>query len=92
MMPTRRDAQDFAQMILDNLKIAGVQQAHKDDQIVFTALAPWPGSTSAPRALPRRQTAPRSAPASSSAPSSAPSRAQTWWRQRARPATPASTC
>jgi adenine-specific DNA-methyltransferase len=30
-------------MILENLKIAGVQQAHKEDRITFTALAPWPG-------------------------------------------------
>jgi adenine-specific DNA-methyltransferase len=30
-------------MILDNLKTAGVQQAHKDDKIVFTSLTPWPG-------------------------------------------------
>ena len=34
---------DFAQMILENLKSAGVQQAHKEDRITFTALAPWPG-------------------------------------------------
>jgi adenine-specific DNA-methyltransferase len=34
---------DFAQIILENLKIAGVQQAHKDDKINFTALVPWPG-------------------------------------------------
>jgi adenine-specific DNA-methyltransferase len=39
-----RDAQDFVQIILDNLKISGVQQAHKQDKIVFTALAPWPGN------------------------------------------------
>lgn len=38
-----RDAQDFVQIILDNLKTAGVQQAHKEDKIVFTSLAPWPG-------------------------------------------------
>jgi adenine-specific DNA-methyltransferase len=30
-------------MILDQLKTAGVQQAHKDDKITFTALFPWPG-------------------------------------------------
>jgi adenine-specific DNA-methyltransferase len=30
-------------MILENLKIAGVQQAHKEDRITFTALTPWPG-------------------------------------------------
>jgi adenine-specific DNA-methyltransferase len=35
--------QSFAQMILENLKAAGVQQAHKDDKITFTALTPWPG-------------------------------------------------
>ncbi len=34
---------DFVQMILENLKTAGVQQAHKEDKIVFTALTPWPG-------------------------------------------------
>ena len=35
--------QTFTQMILDNLKVAGVQQAHKEDKIAFTALLPWPG-------------------------------------------------
>ncbi|CAH1092554.1 site-specific DNA-methyltransferase [Candidatus Nitrotoga sp. 1052] len=35
--------QSFPQMILENLKTAGVQQAHKDDKITFTALSPWPG-------------------------------------------------
>jgi adenine-specific DNA-methyltransferase len=34
---------DFAGMILENLKAAGVQQAHKQDKITFTALNPWPG-------------------------------------------------
>lgn len=37
-------ARDFAAMILENLKTAGVQQAHKEDRITFTALTPWPGS------------------------------------------------
>ena len=37
------DEQGFVQMILENLKTAGVQQAHKDDKITFTALTPWPG-------------------------------------------------
>ena len=36
--------QSFAQMILENLKTAGVQQAHKEDRIIFTALVPWPGA------------------------------------------------
>ncbi len=34
----------FPQMILENLRTAGVQQAHKEDRIMFTALTPWPGS------------------------------------------------
>lgn len=34
---------DFTQMILENLKTAGVQQAHKNDKIAFTSLTPWPG-------------------------------------------------
>ena len=34
----------FDQMILENLKTAGVQQAHKEDRITFTALTPWPGA------------------------------------------------
>jgi adenine-specific DNA-methyltransferase len=37
------EGQDFVQMILENLKTAGVQQAHKEDKINFTALTPWPG-------------------------------------------------
>ncbi|HFF2272827.1 site-specific DNA-methyltransferase [Pseudomonas aeruginosa] len=35
--------QSFPQLILTNLKTAGVQQAHKEDRISFTALTPWPG-------------------------------------------------
>ena len=35
--------EDFADMILENLKAAGVQHAHKEDRIVFTALTGWPG-------------------------------------------------
>lgn len=35
--------QSFPQIILTNLKTAGVQQAHKEDRISFTALTPWPG-------------------------------------------------
>ncbi len=33
----------FTAMILENLKTAGVQQAHREDRIAFTALFPWPG-------------------------------------------------
>ena len=34
---------DFALVILENLKLAGVQQAHKEDRITFTSLTGWPG-------------------------------------------------
>ena len=37
-------ATDFAQMILENLKAAGVQQAHKEDKIIFTSVTGWPGN------------------------------------------------
>jgi adenine-specific DNA-methyltransferase len=33
----------FEQVILENLKTAGVQQAHKEDKIEFTSLMLWPG-------------------------------------------------
>ena len=35
--------QDFAGMVLDHLKTAGVQQAHKEDRISFSSITPWPG-------------------------------------------------
>jgi adenine-specific DNA-methyltransferase len=35
--------QTFEQMILENLRVAGVQQAHKADRITFSSLTPWPG-------------------------------------------------
>lgn len=37
------EKQTFPQMILENLKTAGVQQAHKEDKITFTSITPWPG-------------------------------------------------
>jgi adenine-specific DNA-methyltransferase len=37
------EGRDFIAMILENLRTAGVQQAHKDDKISFIALTPWPG-------------------------------------------------
>ncbi len=39
----RDEKQSFAQMILDNLKTAGVQQADKSGKIDFVSLVPWPG-------------------------------------------------
>jgi len=41
--PGYGEERDFVQIILENLKTAGVQQAHKEDKITFTALTPWPG-------------------------------------------------
>jgi adenine-specific DNA-methyltransferase len=38
-----RDAANFVQVILDNLKTSGVQQADKGGKITFSALTPWPG-------------------------------------------------
>ncbi len=35
---------NFAELILENLRSAGVQQAHKEDKINFTSLAPWAGT------------------------------------------------
>ncbi len=38
-----QDYKGFAEMILENLKTSGVQQAHKEDKVNFSSLAPWPG-------------------------------------------------
>ena len=35
--------QDFASVIIENLRTAGVHQAHRADRIEFSALTPWPG-------------------------------------------------
>ena len=37
------DGQSFEHLILENLRSAGVQQAHKEDKIEFSSLTPWPG-------------------------------------------------
>ena len=39
----RGEAQDFASVVLEHLKTAGVQQLHKEDHIAFSSLTPWPG-------------------------------------------------
>src|SRR5690606_32038948 len=42
--PYRKNGEfDFARMVLDHLKMAGGQQAHKEDRITFTSVAGWPG-------------------------------------------------
>jgi len=38
------DEQGFVRMILENLKTAGVQQAHKEDKITFSSISPWAGA------------------------------------------------
>ncbi len=37
------ETRDFAEVILENLKTSGVQQAHKEDRIVFSGIRPRPG-------------------------------------------------
>lgn len=51
--PEREDAplNDFTQMVIDNLKSAGVHQAAKDDRITFTNIDGWPGSFIAAKGL-----------------------------------------
>ena len=41
--PTYGVGQQFDQMVLENLKVAGVQQKDRDDRISFMSLQPWPG-------------------------------------------------
>jgi adenine-specific DNA-methyltransferase len=41
--PARSEEKDFVSMILENLHVSGVQQAHKENKITFTSLTPWPG-------------------------------------------------
>jgi adenine-specific DNA-methyltransferase len=43
MTSQRAENQSFDQMIIQNLKSAGVQQAAKADKITFSAINPWPG-------------------------------------------------
>ncbi len=34
---------EFVPMILENIRTTGIQQAHKEDRLAFTSVAPWPG-------------------------------------------------
>ena len=36
---------NYTSIILENLAVSGVQQAHKSDRITFTSIEPWAGST-----------------------------------------------
>lgn len=38
------DTQTFVNIMLETLKVAGVQQAHKEDKIQFSSLEIWPGT------------------------------------------------
>jgi adenine-specific DNA-methyltransferase len=38
------DTQTFLNIMLETLKVAGVQQAHKEDKIEFSSLEIWPGA------------------------------------------------
>ena len=40
---TDDERHDFASVILEHLRTAGVQQAQKQDRISFSSVAPWPG-------------------------------------------------
>lgn len=82
-----RDAQDFVQIILDNLKVSGVQQPTKKTRSFSPRLLLGPAITFALKGVSRKLTAAKSVPAFSSGPSSALSRVKTSWQQRARPAT-----
>lgn len=42
--PRTTEGTDFASVILETLKVAGVQQAHKEDKINFTSITGWPGN------------------------------------------------
>ena len=37
------ETQDFASVIMEHLRVSGVQQAHKEDRIAFSSITPWPG-------------------------------------------------
>ena len=41
--PLSTSETDFATMVLEHLKTAGVHQTDRDDRLSFTALTPWPG-------------------------------------------------
>ena len=85
------EKQDFAGVVLDHLKISGVQQAHKEDRISFSGIKPGRVISSAPRGSTSRAAptpAPRSAPPSSSAPNSAPSPVPIWCKPPVRLQTP----
>ncbi len=63
--------QSFDRMVLENRKLAGVQQAHKDDRITFESVTPWPGEFICSAKGDTSKAIRRSVPGYSSVPSSA---------------------
>ena len=88
--PTYGVGQQFDQMVLENLRVAGVQQKDRDDRIAFTSLQPWPGQRICAEGRYREGDAERRAGILIGQ-SSAPSVGRIWWRLPGRRATPAST-
>ena len=76
----QREPTDFAQMIIDTLRVAGVQQAHKEDSITLNPSMVGLEATSLARVLTVMQMEALKHPASSLALSSAPFPALTWWK------------
>ncbi|MFT6510832.1 MAG: adenine-specific DNA-methyltransferase [Parvibaculaceae bacterium] len=58
---TDAPAQDFATMVLENLKSAGVHQSDKGDRISFTAMEGWPGEYIAAQGTYEQDGAPKKA-------------------------------
>ena len=90
--PSNHSDAAFTAMILENLMAAGVQQAHREDRLAFTALTPAGRASALPPKGGSWKAKPNGAPACSSVRSSAPCIAPTWWPPPAKPPTPASTC
>ena len=90
--PTREPADDFAQMILENLKPPASSRRTRRTASPSPRSTPWPGNLICAEGRYLEGETREAAPRSSSAPSSAPSRAPISSPPRARRATPASTC
>ena len=90
--PTYGVGQQFDQMVLENLRVAGVQQKDRDDRIAFTSLQPWPGQRICAEGRYSEGDAERRAGILYRARVRHRRSPRSWWSPPARPATPASTC
>ena len=52
------ETRDFAAIMLENLRMSGVQQARRSDRITFSSVTGWRVRTSAPKATTRTGTDP----------------------------------